>query len=102
MTFRIDWDSDGTFDQTVTGRTGKRVSHAFARSGFHTIRVVSEDKDGGTGAEGYLTVRGTIVDVRPASRTPSSLTMHREGASSAPRLTDAAVAGTSIGAPTAG
>jgi hypothetical protein len=51
--------------------------------------------------EGYLTVRGTIVDVRPASRTPSSLTMHREGAASAPRLTDAAVAGTSIGAPTA-
>lgn len=46
--------------------------------------------------EGYLTVRGTIIDVRPSSRTPSSLTMHREGAS-ATRLTEASMAGTAIG-----
>jgi hypothetical protein len=37
--------------------------------------------------EGFLTVRGTIVEVRPSSRTPSSLTMHREGAAFAPRVT---------------
>jgi hypothetical protein len=46
--------------------------------------------------EGYLTVRGTIIDVRPSSRTPSSLTMHREGAS-ADRVAEAGMAGTTIG-----
>ena len=29
--------------------------------------------------QGYLTVRGTIVEVRPAVRTPSSFTLRREG-----------------------
>jgi hypothetical protein len=48
--------------------------------------------------EGYLTVRGTIIDVRPASRTPSSLTMHREGTASEARVAEAAVGGTAIGA----
>jgi Carboxypeptidase regulatory-like domain/TonB dependent receptor len=47
--------------------------------------------------EGYLTVRGTIIEVRPSSRTPSSLTMHREGASAATRIAEAGVAGTAIG-----
>jgi Carboxypeptidase regulatory-like domain/TonB dependent receptor len=48
--------------------------------------------------EGYLTVRGTIVEVRPSSRTPSSLTMHREGAASSPRIAEAGVGATAIGA----
>lgn len=48
--------------------------------------------------EGYLTVRGTIVEVRPSSRTPSSLTMHREGAAGAPRVAEAGLGGTAIGA----
>ncbi len=48
--------------------------------------------------EGFLTVRGTIVEVRPSSRTPSSLTMHREGAASAPRVTEASVGTTAVAA----
>ena len=48
--------------------------------------------------EGFLTVRGTIVEVRPSSRTPSSLTMHREGAASAPRVTEASLGTTAVAA----
>lgn len=48
--------------------------------------------------EGYLTVRGTIVDVRPSSRTPSTLTMHREGGAATTTVAEASVAGTAIGA----
>lgn len=48
--------------------------------------------------EGFLTVRGTIVEVRPSSRTPSSLTMHREGAASTPRIAEAAVGATAVAA----
>jgi hypothetical protein len=47
--------------------------------------------------EGYLTVRGTIIEVRPSSRTPSSLTMHREGPAGT-RIAEAGVGGTAIGA----
>jgi hypothetical protein len=48
--------------------------------------------------EGYLTVRGTIIEVRPSSRTPSSLTMHRAGTAAAPRGAEAGVGATAIGA----
>jgi hypothetical protein len=48
--------------------------------------------------EGYLSVRGTIVEVRPSSRTPSSFTLHREGGPAAPTMAEAGMAGTTIGA----
>ena len=47
--------------------------------------------------EGYLTVRGTIIEVRPSSRTPSSLTLRREGPAGT-RIAEAGVGGTAIGA----
>ena len=48
--------------------------------------------------QGYLTVRGTIVEVRPAVRTPSSFTLRREGEPSVPRVTEAGMGTTAIGA----
>ncbi len=51
--------------------------------------------------QGFLTARSTMVDVRPAVRSASSFTLRREGTPSAPRVTDAAVGTTAIGAPPA-
>lgn len=48
--------------------------------------------------QGYLTVRGTMVEVRPAGRTPSSFTLRREGEPSLPRVTEAGMGATAIGA----
>jgi hypothetical protein len=48
--------------------------------------------------EGYLSIRGTIVEVRPSSRTPSLFTLHREGAPSTPKVAEAGMTGTAIGA----
>ena len=48
--------------------------------------------------QGYLTVRGTILEVRPAVRTPSSFTLRREGEPSVPRVTEAGMGTTAIGA----
>jgi hypothetical protein len=48
--------------------------------------------------QGYLTVRGTIIEVRPAVRTPSSFTLRREGEPSIPRVTEAGMGTTAIGA----
>ncbi len=50
---------------------------------------------------GFLTARGTMVNVRPAVRSASSFTLRREGTAAAPRITEAAVGTTAIGAPTA-
>jgi hypothetical protein len=45
--------------------------------------------------QGYLSARGTIIDVRPSVKTPSSITLRREGA----RVAEAGVA--TLGAPPA-
>jgi TonB dependent receptor-like, beta-barrel/Carboxypeptidase regulatory-like domain len=52
--------------------------------------------------QGFLTPRSTIVNVRPAVRTPSSFTLRREGPPDAPRVVDASVGATQIDAPPAG
>ena len=41
---------------------------------------------------GFLAARSTMVNVRPSARSASSFTLRREGAMSAPRITEAAVA----------
>jgi hypothetical protein len=43
--------------------------------------------------EGFLTLRGSIVEVRPASQTPFSLTMRREGSPATPVVTEAGFGG---------
>ncbi len=43
--------------------------------------------------EGYLTVRGTIVEVRPSGRTASALMLRREGTPSVPQVTAAGMGG---------
>jgi TonB dependent receptor/Carboxypeptidase regulatory-like domain len=48
--------------------------------------------------QGYLTVRGTIIEVRPSVRTASSFTLRREGEPSTPRVTEAGMGTTAIGA----
>jgi hypothetical protein len=52
--------------------------------------------------QGFLSTRSTIVNVRPAVRTPSSFTLRREGTPEAPRVVDASVGATQIDAPSPG
>jgi hypothetical protein len=40
---------------------------------------------------GFLAARGTMVNVRPSTRSASSFTLRREGAAGAPRISEAAV-----------
>ncbi|MFO0944331.1 MAG: endo-1,4-beta-xylanase [Planctomycetota bacterium] len=49
FTFSIDWNGDGTFDQSVTGSSGMQVSHAFGSTGTFNVRVQATDKDGTIG-----------------------------------------------------
>jgi hypothetical protein len=50
MTYYIDFTSDGSVDQVVTGpSTGTVITHVFNSTGLTVVNVVAEDKDGGTG-----------------------------------------------------
>lgn len=49
--------------------------------------------------QGFQAPRSTMVNVRPAARSASSFMLRREATAGAPRITDAAVATTAIGAP---
>jgi hypothetical protein len=46
FTFKIDWDGDGTVDDTITGPSGTVVTHTFTTAGNLTIKVIAADKDG--------------------------------------------------------
>ena len=50
FTFNIDWDNNGTVDETVTGPSGTVVTHTFDSTGSNTVSLTATDKDGGTSA----------------------------------------------------
>ncbi|MBX3415297.1 MAG: hypothetical protein KF708_21610 [Pirellulales bacterium] len=49
FTFEIDWNGDGTPDQTLAGASGTQVTRSFDTPGTHRVRVRATDKDGGRG-----------------------------------------------------
>jgi RTX calcium-binding nonapeptide repeat (4 copies) len=61
FTFAIDWNNDGTPDETVTGPSGTVVTHTFATTGTNTASFTATDKDGGTSAEVTQTVEVKTV-----------------------------------------
>lgn len=56
FTFLVDWDGNGTTDQTIVALSGTTVSHVFATSGVYNVGVRAVDKDGGTSAPASLAV----------------------------------------------
>lgn len=70
FTYAIDWDGDGTIDQTVAGPGSVSVTHVFPAAGGFTVRVTATDKDGGTSAAATLTV---TVDPLTSANLQSSL-----------------------------
>ncbi|MCA9092271.1 MAG: peptidylprolyl isomerase [Planctomycetaceae bacterium] len=47
FTYTIDWDNDGTDDETITGTSSTTVSHTFNTIGTATYKITTTDKDGG-------------------------------------------------------
>jgi hypothetical protein len=61
FTYRIDWDGNGTIDQTVQGpASGVAVPHQFFTSGNFNVRATATDKDGGQ--SGFASRPVSIVD----------------------------------------
>jgi len=71
FTFRIDWDNNGTIDQTVIGNSGTTVTRTFTTPGTKTIKVTAIDKDGGVSA-----VVTRTVTIAPVSFVGGVLTVY--------------------------
>jgi hypothetical protein len=55
FTYKIDWNNDGVVDQTVTGPSGTKVTHAFSTVGYSDFTVTATDPNGLSGtASGYV------------------------------------------------
>lgn len=69
FTYDIDWNGDGTFDQSQSGGSTLNVSHTFAAAGVHPVKVRATDAQGATGA----TSAPTTVTVFNSSSTVSQV-----------------------------
>ncbi len=73
FTFDIDWNGDGTVDQTVVGPSGMTVSRSFDVNGTYNVSVTATDKDDATSAAAQQVVRaistGLVTDPVDPTRT---------------------------------
>src|SRR5262249_21985781 len=72
FTFNIDWNGDGTVDQTISGSSGTTVSHSYSSSGVQNINVTATDPDGVTSKPGTLSVSVLPVSM-PGGGSPVDL-----------------------------
>jgi hypothetical protein len=96
----------GFIEGTVTDELGKPLDGAVVSALGGTTAFAVSDKLGHYSLKqlppgpylvrahlaGFLAARSAMVNVRPAGRSASSFTLRREGATNAPRITEAAVA----------
>lgn len=67
--FAIDWDGNGSVDETVNGPSGMTVSHVFTSGGSTTVLISAIDKDGGATSASYTidVIQRVDVDVKPGN-----------------------------------
>lgn len=93
-------DAGNPLDGVVVSALGSMTAFAVSdRSGQFSLRQLTPGPYLlRAHRQGYLSVRGTIVEVRPAARTSSSFTLRREGEPSMPRVAEAGIGATAISA----
>jgi Ca2+-binding RTX toxin-like protein len=71
FTFNIDWDGNGSIDQTVTGPSGTQVSHVYATGAVVSVKVTATDRDLGVSAIAAQTVVVSAISVQPDPADPT-------------------------------
>ena len=85
FTYRIDWDGNGSVDQTISGPATTTVAHVFPANGTFTPRVSTTDKDG---VQGAASPAARATSVSTALLVPDPFT---------PGTTDLLIGGTTSG-----
>ncbi|MBX9579112.1 MAG: right-handed parallel beta-helix repeat-containing protein [Gemmataceae bacterium] len=75
FTFAIDWDGNGSVDQTVTGPSGTTVTHTYPDTGSYTVGVTATDGPGCTSgvAQAAVTISVARVMTDPCDASKQSL-----------------------------
>lgn len=68
--YRIDWDGNGTVDQTVPGPSVLILNHQYSGTGNFTMRVSATDRDGATSPVATKAIAVTEFVVRPSAVAP--------------------------------
>src|SRR5262249_44010172 len=70
-----DWDGNGTVDETVSGQSGKQVSHSYASSGTYTVLMYATDPSGVASAvvTKSVSVTAALLQTDPADPTKTVL-----------------------------
>jgi Ca2+-binding RTX toxin-like protein len=71
FTFRIDWDGNGTIDETVVGPSGVQVERVFPKEGANTVRVTAVDKDGGVSGVATHSINVAVAAVQADALDPA-------------------------------
>jgi hypothetical protein len=61
FSYAIDWNGDGTADQTVTGPSGTTVTHTYAAIGWNNVEVTATVHIGTEDYTSYTTYQGVFV-----------------------------------------
>jgi hypothetical protein len=78
FTYQIDWDSDGSVDQVVSGGTAS-ASHVFTALGVHTVTAWAVDKDGAASAPAVTEVNVVPAQLNIAADSSVNLTSIKHG-----------------------
>lgn len=77
FSFAIDWNGDGTADQTVSGASGTVVNHAYSTAGSHTVAIFAADPNFNTSLPATAIVQVLAVSANiqtdPADATKLAL-----------------------------
>jgi Ca2+-binding RTX toxin-like protein len=76
FTYRIDWDGNGTVDQTLSGASGLVVNRVYPASGNYTIKVTALDAAGNVTpqtATQAVVIKQVALEVDPADPAQTAL-----------------------------
>jgi sugar lactone lactonase YvrE len=99
FTWKIDWDGNGTVDQSVSGPSGTVVGHAYAGGGTFSVRVTVVDSAGNVvpgAASQAVAVRAVALEPDPADATLTALYVGGTAGSDVITIAPADVAGQTV------
>ena len=75
FTYAIDWNGDGSVDETIDGLDGRVFEHTFARVGRLTVRVTATDQHGSISPVGTWAVKIKAAALQTDPNDPASTTL---------------------------
>src|SRR5262249_7157399 len=97
FTWKIDWNGDGTVDQTVTGPSGSTVGHIYPGAHSYTAKLTGSDGVGSVAVPALTVPVGAVaLETDPADPTKTALYVGGTGGNDTVTILPANATGTSV------